>query len=199
MVPPFTAEIVAVSPTEPPVTEKVGVVSFVMLSVTDEPVSLEAARSGVAGATGAEVSTVMESGDDDEVFPDRSDNVDVMLHVPSERVGRSHEEADPTVNEHVLVVLPSVAEIVMVSSVDPPLAVIVGVVSLVRLSVLDVPESLAADRSGVPAVPAVVSMVNDREGLAVDVLPAGSVSVDVTVHAPSERVGRSHEEAEPIT
>ncbi len=37
---------------------KVGVVSLVMLSVLEEPVSLPASRSGVDGAAGAVVSTV---------------------------------------------------------------------------------------------------------------------------------------------
>ncbi len=39
----------------------VGVVSLVMLSVLEEPVSLPAARSGVPGAAGAVVSIVHES------------------------------------------------------------------------------------------------------------------------------------------
>ncbi len=40
---------------------KVGVVSLVLSSVLEEPVSLPAARSGVPGAAGAAVSTVTDS------------------------------------------------------------------------------------------------------------------------------------------
>ena len=58
MVPPFTAEIVAVSPVVPPDTENAGVVDFVMLSVEEPPVSVAGVRSGVPGADGAVVSTV---------------------------------------------------------------------------------------------------------------------------------------------
>ena len=91
------------------------------------------------------------------------------------------------------------AEIVTVSPELPPVAEKVGVVSFVMLSVDDVPVSLDETRSGIPAVPAVVSMVIDSDGLEADVLPAGSVTVDVTDHAPSPSEGRSHDVAEPTT
>ena len=200
MVVPSVAEIVAVSPAEPPVTDTVGVVSFVRLSVFEVPASLEAARSGADGETGVTVSTVIVNGEEGvAVFPEGSEIVLVTAHDPAVMVGRSHEVADPITYVHVLVVVPSVAEIVTVSPVLPPVADMVGVVSLVMLSVDDVPVSLAAARSGVPAVPATVSTVIDRPALTADVLPAGSVNVEVTVHAPSLSVGRSHEVADPIT
>ncbi len=56
----------------------------------------------------------------------------------------------------------------------------VGVVSLVRLSVLEEPVSLPAVRSGVPgAEGAVVSMVTDKADEAADWLPAASVALAV--------------------
>ena len=53
VVAPFVAVTVTVSPVVPPAAEIVGVVSFVMLSVPDDPVSDARTRSGVAGAAGA--------------------------------------------------------------------------------------------------------------------------------------------------
>src|SRR5437773_1153410 len=43
---------IAFASTEPAAPMKVGVVSLVLLSVLDDPVSLAASKSGVAGATG---------------------------------------------------------------------------------------------------------------------------------------------------
>lgn len=55
-----------------------------------------------------------------------------------------------------------------------------GVLSLVMLSVFEVPLSVAAVRSGVPgALEAVASIVTDRLGLAALWLPATSVAVIV--------------------
>ena len=61
--PAGVAETVIVSPLVPPDALTVGVLSFVRLSVDDEPLSDEAARSTV-GADGALVSIVMLSGVD---------------------------------------------------------------------------------------------------------------------------------------
>ena len=56
-----------------PVTQdmvKAGVVSFVMLSVLDEPESVAAVRSGVPGAASAALSIVIEKfADAAEAFP----------------------------------------------------------------------------------------------------------------------------------
>ncbi len=58
---PLVALMVAVSPLAPPLdSENVGVVSVVLLSVLEFPVSDDAARSGAPGALGAVVSTVSE-------------------------------------------------------------------------------------------------------------------------------------------
>ena len=93
-----------------------------------------------------------------------------------------------------------VAEMVMVSPLVPPLALIVGVVSLVLLSESDAPVSDAAARSTPEgAVGGVVSIVI---GNAVDdgeTLPAGSVSVDEMFHVPSVSVGSVQFVAEPMT
>ena len=89
---------------------------------------------------------------------------------------------------------------VMVSPLVPPLALIVGVVSLVLLSESDVPESDDANRSTpVGAVGGVVSIVI---GNAVDdgeTLPAGSVNVDEMFHVPSVSVGSVQFVADPMT
>jgi hypothetical protein len=88
----------------------------------------------------------------------------------------------------------------MVSPLVPPLALIVGVVSLVMLSESDAPESDDAERStpdgAVGAAPSIVigSAVDD-----VDVLPAGSVRVAEMFHVPSVSVGSVQFVADPMT
>lgn len=66
---PFVAVTIAVSPVEPPDTEKAGVVSEVMSSVADVPESDADARSGVDGAEGGVESTVTEGPLDAEPGP----------------------------------------------------------------------------------------------------------------------------------
>jgi hypothetical protein len=89
---------------------------------------------------------------------------------------------------------------VMVSPLVPPLALIVGVVSLVLLSESDAPESDDAARSTPEgadgAVPSIV-MGNAVDGA--DVLPDGSVSVDEMFHVPSVSVGSVQFVADPMT
>lgn len=57
---PFVAEMVIVSPFDPPVAPSDGVVSLVLLSVEDVPVSEAVTRSTEVGAVGREVSMVMD-------------------------------------------------------------------------------------------------------------------------------------------
>ncbi len=83
--------MVAVLPLLPPLTEYVGVVSFVTLSVSDEPVSDAAARSGAVGADGAEAMVRASDEEELEVFPAGSVRVPVTVHDPGVRVGRSHD------------------------------------------------------------------------------------------------------------
>lgn len=85
----------------------------------------------------------------------------MTVHVPAVNSARVHDVAEPTVYEQVFVCDPSVALIVAVSPLDPPITAIVGVVSFVRLSVLDDPVSESAIRSEVGAAGAVLSTVTD--------------------------------------
>ena len=82
--PDFVAVTVTVPPASAAVTEMSGVLSFVMLSVEDEPVSEPATRSGVPGVFGAVTSDVVvkesaESPPDNDIaatkFPATSVNV----------------------------------------------------------------------------------------------------------------------------
>jgi hypothetical protein len=161
VVEPLDAVTVAVSPDEPPGTEKVGVVSEVMLSVLDEPVSDEAAMSGADGAEEAVVSTVRGvDGPAEDVLPATSVRVPDTVHDPSVRDGRSHEVAEPTTYVHDFVVEPFEAVIVAVSPEVPPGSEKVGVESDVMLSVLDEPVSDEEAMSGADgAAGGAVSMV----------------------------------------
>ena len=101
---------------------------------------------------------------------------------------------------HDTVVVPLVAEMVMVSPLVPPLALIVGVVSFVLLSESDVPESDDANRSTpVGAVGGVVSIVMGNADEELEVLPAGSVNVDEMFHEPGLNVGSVQLVAAPLT
>jgi len=87
---PLVALMVAVSPLVPPLdSENVGVVSVVLLSVLELPVSDDAARSGAPGELGAVVSTVtLRDVEAAEVIPLRV-WVAETAHVPSASVPRS--------------------------------------------------------------------------------------------------------------
>ena len=89
--------MVIVSPLLPPLALTVGVVSLVMLSVDNEPVSDEAARSTAAGAFGPEVSTEIDS------TPEAADaplvglvSVAAIDHVPSASVPKEHPVSGTT-------------------------------------------------------------------------------------------------------
>ncbi len=159
--PDFDARIVTVSPSATPSAETAGVLSFVRLSVDDEPVSDDATKSGVPAFVA--VSMLSGSGvDAGEVLPARSVCVAATLHVPSASVGRSHDVSGRTY-EHETGVDPSfVAVIVTRSPLTAPTGVadMVGVLSFVMLSVDEVPVSEAAARStAVGAAGAVRSIV----------------------------------------
>ena len=94
----------------------------------------------------------------------------------------------------VFVVAPLVALIVTVLPLLPPLPVNVGVVSLVMSSLLEVPVSELEARSGaVLGADGGVVMVRASDEEELEVLPAGSVSVPVTVQEPGVSVGRSQD------
>ena len=151
-----------------------------------------AARSTAVGALGAVVSTVIERGLEAVlVLPAGSVRVALTFQVPSLSVPRSQLAAGTTY-VHVTVLAPFVAVMVTVSPLEPPAALIVGVLSLVTLSVDDRPVSDEAARSTpVGAVGTLVLTVIDRGLEAVLVLPAGSVRVAVMLQVPSARVPRS--------
>jgi hypothetical protein len=198
---PLVAEIVIVSPLVPPLALKVGVLSPVKLSESDDPESDVANKSRPAGANGAVPSIAMGSADEEvEVLPAGSVSVDEMFQVPSVSVGRVQFVAEPITYVHDTVVVPLVAEMVIVSPLVPPLALKVGVVSLVLLSVFDAPVSDASARSTPEGADGgVVSIVT---GNAVDdgeMLPAGSVNVDEMFQVPSVSVGSVQFVAEPMT
>ena len=156
MVAPFTADTVTVSPADPPEPLTVGVVSFVTLSVVDDPVSLTGRRSGV-DAAGAVVSTVIDwAALAGETFPAGSVSVPVTVHVPSVTPLSAHDVPEPITYVHVFVVDPSVAEIVAVSPVVPPDTENAGLVEFVMLSADDAPRSVPVVRSGVPGAPGAV-------------------------------------------
>ena len=198
---PLVAEMVIVSPLVPPLALKVGVLSPVKLSESDDPESDVANKSRPAGANGAVPSIAMGSADEEvEVLPAGSVSVDEMFQVPSVSVGRVQFVAEPITYVHDTVVVPLVAEMVIVSPLVPPLALKVGVVSLVLLSVFDAPVSDASARSTPEGADGgVVSIVT---GNAVDdgeMLPAGSVNVDEMFQVPSVSVGSVQFVAEPMT
>ena len=198
---PFVAVMVMMSPAEPPLEETLGVVSFVRLSVADEPESETADRSGVPGADGAVESTVSGSAVPAvDWLPAGSVTFAVTDQLPAESAGRSHDVAEPTTYEHVFVVEPLDAVNSTVSPAEAPGSDMAGVVSDVMLSVSDPPVSDDAARSGADgAAGAVVSMPSEVDGPADDSFPAGSVNLPDTDHVPSVRVGRSHDVAEPTT
>ncbi|CAB4683570.1 unannotated protein [freshwater metagenome] len=168
------AVMTTTSPVAWPVSENAGVASDVLLSVEDEPVSDDAARSTASPPT-AFVSIPIES---DVglllVLPAGSVTDDVMVHVPSPNVGNVQFVALPTTYEQVTVFVPFVALSVMVSPELPPVALNVGVLSFVLLSVLLVPVSELVARSGTPgAAGALASIETDNAADAVDAPEVG--------------------------
>ncbi len=165
-------------------TVKSGVVSFVTSSVLEEPLSDAASRSGAPGAAGAVVSTVTESVPDSaETLPATSVWVAVMGWLASLSVDEVGFTVPPA---HVAMPTePPLARSVTVAPLSQE-NVKLGVVSLVRSSVADVPESDAASRSGVPgAAGAVVSMVTVKPLDAAETAATPFVCFAVTVWSPS--------------
>jgi hypothetical protein len=106
--------MVMVSPFVPPVALMVGVLSLVLLSVFDDPVSDEAARSTEVGAVGRDVSMVTERAMDADDAPLVGwESVAVMDQVPSARVPRSHPVAGMTY-EHVTFVEPDFVAVTVI-------------------------------------------------------------------------------------
>jgi hypothetical protein len=196
---PLVAEMVIVSPLVPPLALKVGVVSLVLLSESDAPVSDAANKSRPVGAVGAVPSIVMGNAvDDGEMLPAGSVSVEEMFQVPSVSVGSVQFVADPMTYVHDTVLVPLVAEMVIVSPLVPPLALIVGVESLVLLSVFDAPESDDANRSTPDGADGgVVSIVIGNDPVAWPLFPAASATEADNVHVPSDNVGNEQLVAAP--
>ncbi len=114
MVVPFVAEMVIVSPFAPPVALIVGVLSLVLLSVDDPPVSEAVTRSTADGAAGRDVSIVIDSAVDADDAPLVGwESVAVIDQVPSAKVPRSHPEAGMTY-EHVTFVEPDFVAVTVI-------------------------------------------------------------------------------------
>jgi len=194
---PLVAVIVMVSPLVPPVALIVGVVSLVLLSVLDDPESDDASKSTPDGADGGVVSIEMGSAlDDGDVFPAGSVSVDEMFQFPGVNVGSVQSVDVPTTYEHDTVVLPLLAEMVMVSPLVPPVALTVGVVSLVLLSVDDEPVSDAVTRSTpLGAFGGVVSSVTE---FAVEEAPGPDAPAEVVID-PLASVGATVPSLHPVT
>ena len=162
------------------------VVSLVISSVLDEPVSVVIEVN--AGAFGAPVSIVTLSALEAELLlPAVSVTLAVMLYVPSvSALTVKLQSPSPSTVAVPNDVLPPNN-----SSVPPasPVPVNVGVVSLVTLSVSELPVSLEAARSGVDgASGAVVSIVTLKLLELPLLFPAASVAVAVNVCVPAVSV-----------
>ena len=144
-----------------------------------------------AGGDGAVVSMSTDNGAlGTDVFPAASVNVAVTDHVPSVNAGRLHDESVVASYEHETIEPPFCADTATVSPVEAPTTLMVGVVSVVMLSVDDAPVSEAGSRSGAEGADGtVVSITTVTAGDTDDTLFCASVRADVRVHDPSERLG----------
>jgi len=193
VVAPLVAVNSTVSPAVAPGSDIAGVVSEVVLSVSELPVSEAATRSGAVGEEGAVVSTLSDvAGPAEEVLPAWSVSVPETDQAPSVSAGRSHDVPVPITYVHDLVVVPLDAVIVAVSPVAPPDTENAGVVSEVTSSLEDDPESEAVARSGAPGADGgVVSTVTVGPAAAapgptvpVEAVTDPGASVGVTVPSP---------------
>ena len=100
-------------------------------------------------AEGATVSIVIESAEEVALFPADSVSVTVMLQIPSDKVPRV-QTLDATL--HVTLVDPDFAAVTIAVPVNVPEAFIVGVLSRVMSSLLDLPKSESDARSGVAGI-----------------------------------------------
>src|SRR5262245_54554947 len=176
---PLVSKSVTVAPTSAPLPLTVGVLSLVMLSVFVPfgPNESDAATRSGALAAPATVSMVTASAADAAlVLPAMSVCFTIRLWTPSgssELVIVQLPEPSAVVVPSTVVPLVSKSVPVPPASAPPPLTV--GVLSLVMLSVSELPLSDAAIRSGALGTPATVSMVTASAADAALVLPAMSV------------------------
>jgi hypothetical protein len=182
---------------------KLGVFTFVMSSLLDDPVSV--VSTGVP-TTGGTVLTTIDSGEDVAVLPAISVALAVIECDPSANVGEVNVH-DQLVPEPVTVAAPSdtapskiwiVGVVLPSSTVNVPLKP--GVFTFVMSSLLDAPVSVVS--TGVPTTGAAVSTTTTR-GAELAVLPAISVALAVIECDPSANVGEVnvHDQLvpEPVT
>ena len=106
-------------------------------------------NASTMGFVGPTVSIVIASTEEVELFPAESVSVTVMLQVPFDKVPRV-QAPDETV--HVTLVDPDFAAVTIAVPVNVPEAFIVGVLSRVMSSLLDLPKSESDARSGVAGI-----------------------------------------------
>ena len=117
-----------------------------------------------------------------------------MSHRPSDNNGKSQLDTDAdATNVQDTEVSPGLEAVtVTVLPATTPEISIFGVTSFVRLSVEDTPVSDVLARSGfAEATGATVSIVILNAELGEETLPAGSVTIAVTLHVPSVKVNNS--------
>ena len=107
-------------------------------------------------AEGATVSIVIKSAGEVALFPAESVSVTVMLQIPSDKVPRV-QTLDATL--HVTLVDPDFAAVTIAVPVNVPEAFIVGVLSRVMSSLLDLPKSESDARSGVAGVEIAILLI----------------------------------------
>jgi hypothetical protein len=182
---PSTMSVIRLLPTHGMVNA--GCVIDVMLSVFEDPLSVAAVMSGATvGVAGTLASIVMvRAGEMAEMLPAKSVSVDVTECVPDERFAGTVIVTVPPTHTELPTAVPSTTSVTLLPVVQA--IVKAGFRTEVMLSVIEAPESVAAVMSGaiVGVAGAMVSIVTVSAGDGAEVLPAGSVSVDVTVWVPS--------------
>jgi hypothetical protein len=156
--PAFVAVTTAV-PVNVPETDIVGVSSFVMLSVDEDPRSDPEFRSGVAGvATLCELITSPVNATESAESTPPTVCLTLIEYVPFESVENVHEPVDPDAVKVQVTGLPvdGVAVTVTDAPVVRPDRSRVGVLSAVELSVDDEPRSDPTARSGTEGTAIVV-------------------------------------------
>lgn len=160
---------------------KVGVVSLVMLSVFELPVSVPSVISGTEGAAGANVSIVMaRAGEAGLIFPAVFVAVAVILWLPSVRTLLVMLQLPIKFAVVVPMILPVTDDIRFTVLFACAVPVNVGVLSFVMLSVLEMPVSVPAVMLGVEGAGGTdASIIIARAEDAGLTLPAASVAMTV--------------------
>src|SRR5436190_7128883 len=165
---------------------KTGVVTSVMSSVFELPVSLAGSRSGMEGAAGATLSIVTGKLPDVDVLPATSVDLALKLCTPLARLLAGMVQLLPVTTAVPSELVPSKSVMVVPFSQVP---VSVGEVTLVIPSLLETPLSLAAVSCGIDGVSgAVVSIVTLNTADNALVFPAASLACTARLCIPSGRM-----------